>query len=207
MKLLRYCAVGVCAALCSRGVDAFVPGGPPSILCPGPRGPVAHQVNADLGRPGSRGHEAPTEQRSSQLLNQVLTPEPGQPGVYNVQDGHARRAAANSAWTPPEGYVPRSHVRKTRSPESEPDVKMSAETAGAGRRASPMWQPPVGYVPRRGQENGKRIKVHETLAAYDDSAPLPDTAGWSVRERILLLKYILSNLPAEGKGARLAAGG
>jgi hypothetical protein len=178
MRLLRYCAIGVCAALCARGVDAFVPGGPPSILCPGPRGTgaVAHQVNADIGLSGSRGHEAPTEQR----------------------------AAANSAWTPPEGYVPRSHVRKTRSPWSEPDMKMPAETAGAGRRASPMWQPPVGYVPRRGQENGKKIKVHETLAAYDDSAPLPDTAGWSVRERILLLQYILSNLPEEGKGARVA---
>ena len=174
MKLLRYCAVGVCGALCARGVDAFVPGGPPSILGPGPRGTgtVAHQVNADLGLSSSRGREAPTEQR----------------------------APANSAWTPPEGYVPRSHVRKTRSPGSEPDVKMPAETAGAGRRASPMWQPPVRYVPRRGQENGKRIKVHDTLSNHDSSS-LPATAGWSVRERILLLQYILSNLPAEGKGA------
>ncbi len=224
MRVMRYCAVGACTVLCAPGcVEAF------ALI-----GPAPHRT----GPTGARELRAAglSVAGAANPIARVRVP-----GALGLSSGRARTPASShrgqldgaspsaSAWTPPEGYVPKD--RRTKSAPAVP-AEMAGEEGGRADRA-PSWTPPVGYVPnsRRGWQGlanpigaatlsdstSLTERNSETPGAYafggqgalqgtdeDDVVPLPDTSCLSVRERLMLLEYILCQMPAERRQRSLA---
>ena len=224
MRLLRCCAVAACTALCAPGcVEAFALSAP----APHRTGPASWgREPRAAGRPAAgAAHPASTTRvRVAGALGLS-----GSSGRARTPASRHGGQPEGGAWTPPEGYVPKD--RRTEGTSAAVPADLAGKEGGRAARA-PSWSPPVGYVPNSrkewqglGNQIGAAALSDPTSLTEltsrapgallggqgalqgtdeDDVVPLPDTSGLSMRERLMLLKYILSQMPAEGRQKSLA---